>query len=117
MQLASNDLIWGNLDLNLSGEDEVTEDYYKFDKKVKNPTNYDELEQLFINLITGYREERDMFFSIGDNDFNLTQNSNNVILRKMNSPLKNFSISSSYNYDWDTRRRLSAYINDLKNLA
>ena len=112
MQLASNSLMWGNLGLNLSGEDEVTEDYYKFDKRVKNPTNYDELEQLFINLITGY-----MFFSIGDNDFNLTQNSNNVILRKMNSPLKNFSISSSYNYDWDTRRRLSAYINDLKNLA
>ena len=117
MQLADNSLMWGNLDLNLSGEDEVTEDYYKFDKGVKNPTNYDELEHLFINLITGYREYRDMFFSIGDNDFNLTQNSNNVILRKMNSPLKNFSISSSYNYDWDTRRRLSAYINDLKNLA
>lgn len=70
MQLPSNSLMWGNLDLNLSGEDEVTEDYYKFDKRVKNPTNYDELEQLFINLITGYKEERDLFFSIGDNDFN-----------------------------------------------
>lgn len=82
-----------------------------------NPKTFDELEEFFVGLIEGHREERDFYFIINDGEYNITQNSKYVILRKTNKPLKNLTLTSEYKYDWDAKKRIKDFFYELKILA
>lgn len=102
---------WPNeFDTFMNHETDVTEDYYT----KSYPRTILELKKLFIDTVTGYRDNKTKYLTIDGREFDLTQNSERVILRKLNSPLKNFTLISEYSYTWDDKQRIDNYFNDIE---